>query len=162
MTTSPQQPTPVTQDPRGGSGYTADVPTSPRIVPVVVEVPRGSLVKYTAAGAIDYISPLPCPFNYGHVPGHPGHDGDPLDAVVIGPRLARGTRVEVPVRAVIHIRDAGLIDDKLICKVTPLSRTDTFAVWVFFRSYGWTKGALNLVRGRWGRTAYEGWEERER
>jgi hypothetical protein len=31
---------------------------------VVIEVPRGSFVKRGSSGSIDFISPLPCPFNY--------------------------------------------------------------------------------------------------
>ena len=35
---------------------------------VVIEVPRGSFVKRGSSGSVDFISPLPCPFNYGAVP----------------------------------------------------------------------------------------------
>jgi len=54
---------------------------------VVIEVPRGSFVNR------DFISPLPCPFNYGAVPTLLGLEGDLLDAVVLGKRIAYGTRL---------------------------------------------------------------------
>jgi inorganic pyrophosphatase len=37
-------------------------------VDVVIEVPRGSFIKRGSTGHVDFISPLPCPFNYGSRP----------------------------------------------------------------------------------------------
>jgi inorganic pyrophosphatase len=53
---------------------------------VLIEVPRGSFVKRGSTGVVDFVSPLPCPFNYGSVPQYLGLEGDLLDAVVLGPR----------------------------------------------------------------------------
>ena len=39
---------------------------------IVIEVPRGSFLKRGLTGRIDFVSPLPCPFNYGAVPSHLG------------------------------------------------------------------------------------------
>ncbi len=47
---------------------------------VVIEIPRGSFLKRGSNGHIDFISPLPCPFNYGAVPDLLGLDNDLLDA----------------------------------------------------------------------------------
>jgi inorganic pyrophosphatase len=60
---------------------------------IVIEVPRGSFLKRGSTGHVDFISPLPCPFNYGSVPAYVGLEGDLLDALVLGPRLRLGTRV---------------------------------------------------------------------
>ena len=57
--------------------------TKPIEVDVVVEVPRGSFLKRGSTGRVDFISPLPCPFNYGSVPQYLGLEGDLLDAVVL-------------------------------------------------------------------------------
>ena len=65
----------------------------PPVVEVVIEVPRGSFLKRGSTGRVDFISPLPCPFNYGSVPGYIGLDGDLLDALVLGPRLSLGARI---------------------------------------------------------------------
>src|SRR6185369_14330332 len=62
---------------------------------VVIEVPRGSFVKRGSSGSVDFISPLPCPFNYGAVPTLLGLEGDLLDAVVLGKRIAYGTGLRV-------------------------------------------------------------------
>jgi len=35
---------------------------------VVIEIPRRSFLKRGSTGHIDFVSPLPCPFNYGSVP----------------------------------------------------------------------------------------------
>jgi inorganic pyrophosphatase len=58
---------------------------SPPEVEVVIEIPRGSFLKRGSTGHIDFISPLPCPFNYGAVPTLLGLEGALLDAVVLGP-----------------------------------------------------------------------------
>jgi len=50
-------------------------------VDVVIEIPRGSFLKRGSTGHVDFISPLPCPFNYGSVPSYLGREGDLLDAV---------------------------------------------------------------------------------
>jgi inorganic pyrophosphatase len=62
---------------------------------VVIEVLQSSFLKRGSTGKVDFISPLPCPFNYGSVPGYIGLDGDLPDAVVLGPRLALGTKISV-------------------------------------------------------------------
>jgi len=67
----------------------------PPEVEVVIEVPRWSFLKRGSSGAVDFVSPLPCPFNYGAVPTHLGLEGDLLDAVVLGPRLRLGARLRV-------------------------------------------------------------------
>jgi inorganic pyrophosphatase len=55
---------------------------------VVIEVPRGSFLKRGSTGRLDFVSPLPCPYNYGSVPQYLGLEGDLLDALVLGPPLA--------------------------------------------------------------------------
>jgi len=65
---------------------------------IVIEVPRGSFLKRGSTGHVDFISPLPCPFNYGSVPAYVGLEGDLLDALVLGPRLRLGTRVRARAR----------------------------------------------------------------
>jgi inorganic pyrophosphatase len=57
---------------------------------VVIEVPLGSFIKRRDDGRVDFVSPVPCPFNYGSVPDTLSGDGDRVDAVVLGPRLPRG------------------------------------------------------------------------
>jgi len=124
---------------------------------VVIEVPRGGFVKRGSGAAVEFVSPLPCPFNYGAVPGLLGGEGDLLDAVVLGPRLPRGARVRVAPRAAISMCDGGQVDDKLICSHTELTRASRSAVIVFFHFYALCKRVLNALRGVRGRTACAGW-----
>lgn len=126
-------------------------------VEVVIEVPRGSFVKRDERGAIEFVSPLPCPFNYGAVPALRGGDGDRLDAVVLGARLAAGTRCTLPVQAAIRFSDAGVVDDKLICAAAPPGAARRVAIIGFFRIYAVAKRLLNLWHGHSGRTACHGW-----
>lgn len=125
----------------------------PSRVLVRIEVPRGSFVKRSEARGIEFLSPVPCPFNYGCVPGRMGGDGDPLDALVLGPRLGLGAEVEVPVVGVVRFLDDGREDDKLVCGEGPPR-----GVAAFFRLYAWARWSLNLGRGRRGRTAFLGYE----
>lgn len=136
---------------------TATPPFQSAPLELLVEVPRGSFVKRDATGRIEFISPLPCPFNYGSLPGHSAADGDALDAALLGPRRVAGQRLHVPARAVIRFLDAGQEDDKLICAVMPLTLLDRGLVLGFFHFYALCKRAMNAVRGRRGMTRCLGW-----
>lgn len=126
-------------------------------VEVVIEIPRGSFIKRGSTGHVDFVSPLPCPFNYGSVPQFVGLEGDLLDAVVLGPRLARGARVRVRAYGAVGLTDRGLYDDKLICAERPPPRWQRRWVVRFFRFYALCKGVLNRARQRRGMTRCEGW-----
>jgi inorganic pyrophosphatase len=128
-------------------------------VDVVIEIPRGSFLKRGSLGRVDFISPLPCPFNYGSVPTLVGLEGDLLDVVVLGRRLCQGTRLRLPAWGAIVQRDRGMLDHKLICSAEPLDEAMRREVLRFFRFYARSKGLLNLLRGRPGRNACEGWVE---
>lgn len=129
----------------------------PQQVEVRIEIPRGSFKKHRSSGALDFVSPCPCPFNYGSIPGLVGGDGEPLDAVVMGPRLPRGARVKVAVRGAIGFTDCDIYDDKLICSHRPLHPLEYKLVLLFFRFYACCKRLLNIYRRCPGRTVCEGW-----
>ncbi len=124
---------------------------------VVVEVPRGSFLKRGSSGHVDFVSPLPCPFNYGAVPALIGLEGDLLDALVLGPRLPAGHRLQVASWGAIVLTDRGLVDHKLVCCATRPSEAQMRFVLNFFHFYARCKALLNLCRGRPGRNACEGW-----
>jgi inorganic pyrophosphatase len=126
---------------------------------VVIEVPRGSFLKRSSMGRVDFISPLPCPFNYGSVPDYLGLEGDLLDAVVLGPRLPFGSLVRVRARGAVILTDRGMTDDKLICADRPLDAAERIRVLRFFRFYARCKGLLNAWRNRPGRNDCDGWCE---
>lgn len=132
---------------------------SPIDVEVVIEVPRGSFLKRGSTGTIDFVSPLPCPFNYGAVPTLLGLEGDLLDALVLGPRLAYGTHLRVQAWGAVTFTDRGMSDDKLVCCNHPPSARELRAVLRFFRFYARCKGLLNLLRRRPGRNGSDGWCE---
>lgn len=134
----------------------AEAPALPE-VEVVIEVPRGSFLKRGATGHIDFVAPLPCPFNYGSVPNYLGLEGDLLDALVLGPRLPLGARVRVRAWGAITLTDRGMADDKLVCSALPVTPEQRRFLLRFFRFYARCKGVLNFLRGRPGRNACEGW-----
>ena len=132
----------------------------PEVVDVVIEVPRGSLLKRRSDGSVAYVSPLPSPWNYGSVPDLPGADGEPVDAVVLGARLRRGQTVRVPVQGVVRFVDAGLTDDKLVCGRHPVHPARMVRLLAFFHLYARVKRTWHLATGRGGETRCLGWEAR--
>ena len=133
--------------------------SEPPELDVVIEIPKGSFLKRGSTQQIDFISPLPCPFNYGSVPRLVGLEGDLLDVVVLGPRMPLGTRLTVKARGAVTLTDRGMTDDKLICSDHPLSSCERQNVLRFFRFYAKCKGILNFLRGRSGRNECDGWRE---
>jgi inorganic pyrophosphatase len=131
------------------------------MVEVIVEIPRGSFLKRGSTGELDFISPLPCPFNYGSISAFIGLDGDLLDAVVLGPRLPLGTTVKVHAWGAIRMIDRGSYDDKLICSRSPISPWKRPLILLFFMIYAKAKSLLNLMRGCNGRSSCEGWHKAE-
>lgn len=136
-------------------GWPLALPAEPE---VLIETPRWSWVKRRSDGAVDFVSPLPTPYNYGCIPGLTSEDGDPLDVVVLGPRLPRGQRLRVPVVAVLVFIDAGCNDPKVICSPQPLGRWERWGLEAFFRTYALFKRVLHRLRGQGGReTRFAGW-----
>jgi inorganic pyrophosphatase len=124
---------------------------------VVIDVPRGSFLKRSDDGSVDFVSPVPAPFNYGHIPGTLADDGEGIDAVVLGPRLQRGTTLTISVQERIGFLDAGVSDPKWVCSPRPLNDAERRYVERFFRHYALAKRLINWVRGRKGPTRYLGW-----
>jgi inorganic pyrophosphatase len=137
------------------AGVARDRP--PPEVEVLIEVPRWSHLKRGSQGRIDFVSPLPCPFNYGAVPTLLGLEGDLLDALVLGPRLPYGTRVRLQAWGAVTLTDRGMSDDKLICSDRQPSPAQIRAVLRFFHFYARCKALLNLLRRQPGRNACDGW-----
>ncbi len=135
------------------------VAPEPLEVDVVIEIPRGSFLKRGSSGHVDFISPLPCPFNYGSVPQFLGLDDDLLDALVLGPRLALGSRLRVKAWGAVTLIDRGMMDDKLVCSEYLPSLSERENVLRFFRLYAKCKGLLNIWRRRPGLNACGGWCE---
>ena len=135
-------------------------PQTPIEVEVVIEVPRGSFLKRGSTGTIDFVSPLPCPFNYGAVPTLLGLEGDLLDAVVLGPRLPYGTRLRVKAWGAVTLTDRGMSDDKLICCEHEPNATEIRTVLALFSLLRQVQGAAEpLAAPAWGRNGCDGWCE---
>ena len=122
----------------------------------VVEHPRGSFHKRGGDGRVDVVSPLPCPWNYGSVPGTQAADGAPVDVIVLGRRLPAGTHVLLPVVARVQFVDDGVPDDKWVLSAAPLTDAQERALVRFFRAYVWLKRGLARLRGRTGAIAFHG------
>ena len=131
--------------------------TSPPVVEVVIEIPRGSFLKRGSDRSVDFVSPLPCPFNYGSIHQYIGGEGDYLDAVVLGPRLSAGSTVVINAYGAVGLSERFMYDDKLICATEPITAKQRAAVLRFFHLYARCKGVLNILRRRRGRSRCEGW-----
>jgi inorganic pyrophosphatase len=126
---------------------------------VLIEIPKYGFVKRRTDGTIDFVSPFPCPFNYGRIEGTISGDGDPIDAIVLGARLSAGTILSSEQRGTVHFIDDGRDDPKLVFSARPVTLDQRIAIRAFFRAYVPFKRMLNRVRGRRGITrvrAYEG------
>ncbi|HDI59251.1 MAG TPA: hypothetical protein ENF48_02650 [Desulfobacteraceae bacterium] len=132
----------------------------PELIEVVIEVPRGSFVKRDGRGRVEFLSPLPCPVNYGSIVGSQGPDGDPLDAVVLGKRLERGKRVRVPVRGAVGFCDQGVDDIKLVCSREALTAVQRRRLLLFFRFYGACKRWMRFREPAGKLTFCLGWRPR--
>ncbi|MBK8180901.1 MAG: inorganic diphosphatase [Planctomycetes bacterium] len=111
-----------------------DFPTRQgELVTAVIEIPAGYCEKWEVKadglmrwdikdGKPRQVKYLGYPCNYGMLPRtrlgkELGGDGDPLDVLVLGPALPRGTVVAVRVLGTIRLVDAGERDDKLVAVV---------------------------------------------
>ncbi len=123
---------------------------------VRIEVPRGSLVKWDSQGGIDFLSPVPCPFNYGSIADSLAPDGDPVDALVLGGRLRRGRTVACRPVGWIRFVDDGTVDDKCIClppgRDAAPTRGELRALRAFFQVYALVKTARHHLDGARGPT----------
>ena len=126
--------------------------TLPTDVEVKIEVQRGGFVKWSSDGTVDFLSPVPCPFNYGSVQGTVAEDGDPIDAVVLGPILGKGSTRRFRVWGSIDFVDDGATDTKLVCGAREPTPREWRRIRRFFWIYTWAKRAMNRARGRTGWT----------
>ena len=111
------------------SGYKTFL--SDDIINVVIEIPKSTNEKWEVSkidGSLEHdffmgkpriIEYGPYPFNYGMIPQtvlplSVGGDGDPLDAIVIGDKILRGSIIEAKVLGMIDILDVGELDTKII------------------------------------------------
>jgi inorganic pyrophosphatase len=128
---------------------------------VVVEVPRGGFIKRKSDGAVDFVSPFPCPYNYGSILDTSAPDGEPVDAIVLGPAVPVGTEIDGTVRAAIGFVDGGVFDPKVVCASHPLTGPERRKVARFFRIYALFKRGIHAMRTEdgmmVGRTVSTGW-----
>lgn len=119
--------------------------TGERTANAVVEIPCGTNEKWEIKqdgvmrwdlknGAPRVVEYLGYPANYGIVPRavlgkEIGGDGDPLDVLVLGPAMPRGTVTSVKLLGIIHLVDGGETDDKVLAVVEdgPLGKIDSLA-----------------------------------
>jgi len=112
-------------------------------VNAVVEIPAGTIEKWeidTFDGKLKLeiidtkpriVNYLGYPGNYGMIPGtllptEKGGDGDPLDVIILGPPVERGSSVKCKVIGILYLFDRGEQDDKVIAVSanTPLYEVD--------------------------------------
>ncbi len=111
------------------------------LVHVVVEIPTGSVDKWEVDktdgslrwefknGKPRQVRYLGYPGNYGMIPRtllpkDAGGDGDPLDVIVLGPAVERGTVIEARLMGVLRLLDDGEQDDKLLAVMAGTALAD--------------------------------------
>jgi inorganic pyrophosphatase len=122
-------------------------PLPGRRVAVRIETPRGSFVKRDWDGAklrAKFVSPIPCPFDYGQVVGEPAEDGLGRDGIWLGARKKQLDVAEGVVAAVVRFRDDGAEDDKWVVTADgTLPDAEIARIRRFFRLYA----AMKRLRG---------------
>lgn len=93
----------------------------------MVECVKGTYEKYEIApdrASFILSRNLKCKWitNYGFVPGTLQHDGDELDAYIIGKGLKQGEVVNALPIALIYCIDNGKVDNKLVCAAPTAGR----------------------------------------
>src|SRR5947209_16151466 len=95
---------------------------APRRVNAVIEIPKKSVNKYEYDKQLHVFrldrtlhSPVHYPGDYGFIPSTLGHDGDPLDVVVLvdAPSFP-GCLIEVRPIGVLRMVDQGKNDEKIL------------------------------------------------
>lgn len=129
----------------------------PAELEVRIDTSRGGFVKRRDDGGVDFVSPLPCPFNYGSAAGTRAPDGEREDAIVLGGRLDRGSSVRVAVLGRVRFVDGGVDDHKWLCGEA-LHAPELIRVRVFFWVYAHAKRVMHAMRGEFRATRFEGIE----
>jgi inorganic pyrophosphatase len=148
---------------------------APECVNVVIEIPKGGVVKYeldkdTNCIFVDRIlkTPMAYPINYGYIPGTHADDGDPLDAMVLGDyAFAPGSVVECEAVGVMMMEDESGVDEKILMR--PKAKIDASLAHIndiedvssltkqkiehFFQRY------KDLDEGKWAKT--QGYQNRD-
>ncbi|MFH0862543.1 MAG: inorganic diphosphatase [Candidatus Altiarchaeota archaeon] len=119
---------------------------------VVVETPKGSFRKYRKKGVkyvTDLTSPMPTLFNYGFIEGTLAADGMPQDAIILGGRIAQGSKLDVVWAGTVRFVDDGVADDKAVTSTDGRIRlVDRLMIHLFFSAYTAYKIVRYLVRER--------------
>jgi inorganic pyrophosphatase len=117
----------------GPKNFFTGYPAQPnrKTINAVIEIPAGQNAKWEVSeddgkmyweikkGKPRVVSYLPYPFNYGMIPStlqstETGGDGDPIDVLILGPALPRGSIVQATIIGVLRLKDDGERDDKLL------------------------------------------------
>ena len=141
------------------------------VVSAYIEIPRGERRKYEFdmsrnERAVTRVMPPEVggyPVNYGFVPQTVSFDGDPFDALVLGPPLRGGRMVQGAVVGLMQMMDGGVIDSKVVLSPVDrrgqilyrLSARDRERIASFFDRYKRHEGVETSVPG-WGEGA-AGW-----
>lgn len=131
-----------------------------------IEIPRGERRKFEFSmkandRAVDRVMPESLggyPVNYGILPQSVFYDGDPFDALVLGPALDGGTLVRGVIVGVMYMEDETGVDSKVVLSVPdasgeprhPLTDEDKRAIGDYFNRYKLHEpGKFSKVPG-WG------------
>jgi inorganic pyrophosphatase len=134
-----------------------------------IEIARGDRRKWELdmranARAIDRMIPESVggyPVNYGFVPQTVSYDGDPFDALVLGPPIEGGTMVRGVVVGLMYMEDEKGLDSKVVLSIPApdgqslhqLTTSDQHRIGEYFKRYKeHERGAFSKVPG-WGSVA---------
>jgi inorganic pyrophosphatase len=128
---------------------------------VVVEIPTGTNAKWEAdkaTGELKWefengepriVSYLGYPGNYGMIPRtllpeELGGDGDPLDVLVLGPALPRGSSVRARPIGILRMLDGGEQDDKIVAVLLDSNLGEVSSIEELEHEYGGVTEIIEL------------------
>ena len=122
-----------------------------------IETPKWGFLKKDSLGQVEFLSPLPCPFNYGSLIGYSAKDGDWTDGILLGSRRKFGERVPATLVGVVHFIDKGQPDDKWIFSEDGIfSDSDLGRIYAFFNLYVIVKRTMKTISGVSSKTQFNG------
>ncbi|MBD3262672.1 MAG: inorganic pyrophosphatase [Candidatus Altiarchaeales archaeon] len=128
---------------------------------ILVETPKYSFKKYRKKRrgyAVDLVSPIPTPFNYGIILNTKADDGLPQDAIILGEKQPQGRELEAEKLGVACFTDEGIQDNKIIVSTKKrVDWQDKIKINLFFHVYSLYKKIVGLTtKGRIPDTRFEG------
>ncbi|MBW6451193.1 MAG: inorganic diphosphatase [DPANN group archaeon] len=116
---------------------------------VTIEITKGSFIKSSITPTktkLEFISPIPIPFNYGFINDTQSGDSEALDIIIFGEKLKRGSKLDISASGIILFKDNNVKDYKIIASTDKKNKTyRKIITYLFFKLYATIKPLIYLI-----------------